>query len=325
MAGALSRSMAAAFAACAIASAFAAPATPAYPERPVRIVVPYAPGGGGDTLARLLGARLGEAWSQVVVVDNRPGGGTTIGTDLVAKSQPDGHTLLLNTAAFTINPALLPKLPFDVLRDFAPVTQVAILPNLLVVHPGLPAKSVREFIAYAKTRKDLAYGSSGTGTGAHLAGELFRTMAGIELVHVPYKGGGAVIPDLLAGRIQLTFATLPSSIGYVRAGKLRALAVATTKRSPGAPEIPTIAEAGLPGYDADNWIGLLAPAGTPAMVVKRIQEDVRAVVDTPEVREKLISAGFDPIAGTPSEFASVIRADLPKWKKAVEASGAKAD
>jgi tripartite-type tricarboxylate transporter receptor subunit TctC len=296
-----------------------------FPLGPVRIVVPYAAGGGGDIISRLLGARLSEAWGQPVIVDNRPGAGTVIGTDLVAKAQADGRTLLVNTAAITINPGLLAKLPYDTLSDLAPVSQIAILPNLLVISPSLNVRTVGELIARARTPPVLAYGSSGTGTVAHLAGELFRSAAKIELTHVPYKGGSAVMPDLMGGRLQMTFATIPSSLPFVKSGKAMALAVASGKRSPALPDVPTIAEAGLPGFDASNWIGVFAPGKTAPRLIGRIHRDLQTVVQDSAVTERMLSLGFEPVASSPADFAAVIRSELPKWQKVIAASGAKAD
>ncbi len=296
-----------------------------FPLGPVRIVVPYAAGGGGDIISRLLGARLSEAWGQPVIVDNRPGAGTVIGTDLVAKAQADGRTLLVNTAALTINPGLLAKLPYDTLSDLAPVSQIAILPNLLVISPSLSVRTVEELIARARTPPALAYGSSGTGTVAHLAGELFRSAARIELTHVPYKGGSAVMPDLVGGRLQMTFATIPSSLPFVKSGKAIALAVASSRRSPALPDVPTIAEAALPGFDASNWIGLFAPGKTPPRIVARIHRDLQKAVQDPGVSERMLSLGFEPVASAPADFAAVIRSELPKWQKVIAASGARAD
>lgn len=294
-----------------------------WPSRPVRIVVPYAPGGGGDQIARLLAPPLADAWGQPVVVDNRPGGGTVPGTDLVARASPDGHTLLVNTSAITINPALLPSLPYDTLRDLAPVTQVAVLPNLLVVHPSLPVNSVRELIAHARSRGDLTFGSSGTGTGAHLAGELFRSMAGISLTHVPYKGGAAVMPDLMAGRIHMTFATVPSSLPYVKSGRLRALAVTGGARSSALPDTPTIAEAALPGYDATNWLGLFARAGTPEATLAKVHRDLRARVIGTALGEQIATLGFEPVASDPKAFEKVVRDELRRWRELVASTRAK--
>jgi tripartite-type tricarboxylate transporter receptor subunit TctC len=303
----------------------AAAAAAEFPVRPLRLIVPYAPGGGGDTLARLLGERLAERLGQSVVVDNRPGGGTLIGSEIVARASADGHTLLLNTAAHTINPSLHDKLPYDTLRDFAAVILLADLPNALVVHPALPANSVAELIRHAKATPGLTYGSSGTGTAAHLAGELFRSMAGIDLTHVPYKGGAAVMPDLVAGRLGMTFATVPSSLPHVKAGRLKALAVASARRSAAMPELPTIAEAALPGYDASNWIGVLAPARTPPATVTRLNAEFRNVMHSPAVRERLPALGFETVAGSPQEFEHTIRAEIPKWRRVIQQSGAKRD
>jgi tripartite-type tricarboxylate transporter receptor subunit TctC len=295
-----------------------------YPWKPIRIVVPYAPGGGGDTLARLLGPRINQQVGQFVIVDNRPGAGTIIGTDLVAKAAPDGHTLLINTSAFTINPSLQEQLPYDALRDFVAVQKLVSLPNVLVVHPSVPAQSVRELISFAKSKPGLTYASSGTGTGAHLAGELFRYMAGIELVHVPYKGGGAVMPDVIAGRVHMSFATLPSSLAHVRSGKLRALGLASKSRSPALPDLPTIAEAALPGYDASNWMGLFAPAKTPAVTVTRIDSVFREVIQAADLKEKLLAQGFEPDGIGTREFTAAVADEITKWRKLIAQSGAKA-
>jgi len=313
-----------AIAAALAAAPHAGAAAPAYPSKPVRIVVPYAPGGGGDTLARLMSPHLNERLGQFIIVDNRPGGGTIIGTDLVAKAAPDGHTLLINTSAFTINPSLHEKLPFDALRDFVAVQRLVSLPNVLVVHPSIPASSVRELIAYAKSKPGLTYASSGTGTGAHLAGELFRSMAGLDLVHVPYKGGGAVMPDVIAGRVHMSFATLPSSLSHVRSGKLRALGLASRTRSPALPDLPTIAEAGLPGYDASNWMGLFVPAKTPPATVTRIDQVFRDVVQAPALKEKLLSLGFEPDGSGLREFTKSVAEEIEKWRKLIKQSGAQA-
>ena len=296
----------------------------AYPSKPIRIVVPYAPGGGGDTLARLLSRPLNERLGQFIIVDTRPGAGTIIGTDLVAKATPDGYTLLLNTSAFTINPGLHDKLPFDAMRDFIAVQKLVSLPNVLVVHPSLPANSVSELIHYAKAKPGLTYASSGTGTGAHLAGELFRSMAGLDLVHIPYKGGGAVMPDVIAGRVHMSFATLPSSLPHIKSGKLRALGLASITRSPAFPHLPTISEAGLTGYDASNWMGLFVPAGTPAMIVNRLDAVFREVIRLPDLKEKLLAQGFEPVVVGQQDFTKTIAEEIMKWRKLIKESGAKA-
>jgi tripartite-type tricarboxylate transporter receptor subunit TctC len=310
--------------AAAVVSAHAAVPGGDYPVSPVRIVVPYAAGGGGDIIARLLGARLSERWGQPVIADNRPGAGTVIGTDLVAKAPPNGYTLLVNTAAITINASLVKKLPYDTLADLVPVTKIAELPNLLVVNPSLGVGTVKELIAQAR-KAPLTYGSSGTGTVAHLAGELFRASAGIPLTHVPYKGGSALMPDLMAGRVQLTFATIPSSLAFVKTGRLKALAVASGRRSPTLPDVPTIAEAALPGFDASNWIGMFVPAKTPPRIIDRLQREIAALVREPGISDKMLELGFEPVANTPAEFTQIIRAEVPKWKRAIEASGATAE
>ena len=295
-----------------------------YPSKPIRIVVPYAPGGGGDTLARLLSAPLHAQLGQFIVVDNRPGAGTILGTDVVAKAAPDGHTLLINTSAFTINPSLQRKLPFDPLRDFIAVQKLVSLPNVLVVHPSIPVNSVRELITYAKANPGLSYASSGTGTGAHLAGALFQSMAGLNLVHVPYKGGGAVMPDVIAGRVQMSFATLPSSLPHVRSGKLRALGLASKTRSPALPDLPTISEAGLPGYDASNWMGLFVPAKTPSAIVTQIDGAFRDVMQRSGIQEKVLAQGFEPDGTGPQPFAKIVAEEIEKWRKVIELSGATA-
>jgi tripartite-type tricarboxylate transporter receptor subunit TctC len=294
-----------------------------YPWKPLRIVVPYAPGGGGDALARLIGPQITQRLGEFVIVDNRPGAGTIIGTDLVAKAAPDGHTLLINTSAITINPSLQDSLPYDTVRDFVAIQKLVSLPNVLVVHPSIPAKSVRELIAYAKTRPGLTYASSGTGTGAHLSGELFRSMAGLDLVHIPYKGGGAVMPDVIAGRVHMSFATLPSSLAHIQSGKLRALGLSSTSRSPSLPDLPTISEAGLAGYDAGNWIGLFAPAKTPRIVVTRLDGVFKEVIQAPETKAKLLSLGFEPDGSGTREFTAAVAQEIAKWRKLIAQSGAK--
>jgi tripartite-type tricarboxylate transporter receptor subunit TctC len=294
-----------------------------YPSKPIRIVVPYAPGAGGDVFARLLSPFLTERLGQSIVVDNRPGGGTIIGTDLVAKAAPDGHTLLQNTAAFTINPSLHQKLPFDPMRDFVGVQKLVSLPNVLVVPASLPVSSVSELVEYAKLKPGLTYASSGTGTGAHLAGELFRSMAGLDLVHVPYKGGGAVMPDIIAGRVHMSFATLASSLPHIRSGKVRALGIASTTRASALPQVPTISEAGLVGYDASNWIGLFVPAGTPTVIVHRLDTVFTEVVRLPALKDKLLAQGFEPATVGHRDFEKALEEEIAKWRKLIQDAGAK--
>jgi len=301
-------------------------AQPQYPVKPLRLIVPYPPGGGTDTLARLLVQKLSEALGQQVVLDNRPGAGANIGVEAAAKSPPDGYTLLLATIANAISASLYTKLNYDLVKDFSSVTLLATTPHMLVVHPSVPARSVKEFVALATARpQQLAYSSSGSGTPSHLAGELFASMTGVRLVHVPYKGGGPSGMALLSGEVSVGFATMPSVIPHVQAGKLRALAVTTAQRSPSFPQLPTISEAGVPGYDAGSWYGLLVPAGTPKEVVARLNAETVKLLKLPEVKERLDSAGFEVLVSTPEEYAAFTRNEIEKWAKVVKASGARAD
>lgn len=297
-----------------------------YPSRPIRIVVPFAAGGGADIIARLVGQKLGESLGQPVVVDNRAGAGGNIGAEIVAKAAPDGHTLLMASSALVINPSLYAKVPYDAIKDFRPITQPALLPNILVVHPSVPAKTVPELIAHAKAQAGkVSYASAGAGTGTHLAGELFKLQTGVDMVHVPYKGGGAVINDLLSGQVSLTFATLPSVIQFVNDGRLRALAMTTRSRWPGLPDVPTLEQAGVRDFEISTWIGLLAPARTPDAIVDRLHREVVRIVQLPEVRERFATLGMVPVGDTPAQFAEHIRKELPKYEKLVKASGAKID
>jgi len=261
-----------------------------------------------------------------VVLDNRPGAGANIGVEAAAKSPPDGYTLLLATIANAISASLYTKLNYDLVKDFSSVTLLATTPHMLVVHPSVPARSVKEFVALATARpQQLAYSSSGSGTPSHLAGELFASMTGVRLVHVPYKGGGPSVIALLSGEVSVGFATMPSVIPHVKAGKLRALAVTTAQRSPSFPQLPTISEAGVPGYDAGSWYGLLVPAGTPKEVVARLNAETVKLLKLPEVKERLDSAGFEVLVSTPEEYAAFTRNEIEKWAKVVKASGARAD
>jgi tripartite-type tricarboxylate transporter receptor subunit TctC len=297
-----------------------------YPVKPLRLIVPYPPGGGTDTLARLLVQKLSEALGQQVVLDNRPGAGANIGVEVAAKSPPDGYTLLLATIANAISASLYSKLNYDLVKDFSSVTLLATTPHMLVVHPSVPARSVKELVALARARpQQLAYSSSGSGTPSHLAGELFASMTGVRLVHVPYKGGGPSVIALLSGEVSVGFATMPSVIPHVKAGKLRALAVTTAQRSPSFPQLPTISEAGVPGYDAGSWYGLLVPAGTPKEVVARLNAETVKLLKLPEVKGRLDSAGFEVLVSTPEEYAAFTRNEIEKWAKVVKASGARAD
>jgi tripartite-type tricarboxylate transporter receptor subunit TctC len=287
--------------------------------------VPFPPGGAVDILARVVGQKLGDKWMQSVIVENRPGGGTVIGTDIVAKSPADGYTLLLAVTAHAINATLVDKLPFDPVRDFAPISLAATAPNILVAHPSVPAGSVAELIAYAKANPGkLNFGSPGNGTAMHLSGELFKSAAGIDVVHVPYKGTQPVLTALLAGEVSYTF-DAGVSLQQVRAGKLKALAVTSAKRAAIAPQLPTMAEAGLPGFEAQSWYGFLAPAGTPPAIVDQLSRDINETLRDAGVRERLERVALDPLGTSPVEFEQYLRADIVKWGRIVRASGAKAD
>jgi tripartite-type tricarboxylate transporter receptor subunit TctC len=299
-----------------------------YPSRPIRLVVPYPPGGPLDIMARAIGQKLTEAWNQPVIVDNRAGAGGNIGADLVAKSPADGYTLLMGAVAtHAINPTLYGRLPYDPVRDFAPVALVAQVPNILVVNPSVPARSVKELIELARARPGyLNFGSGSTGSTGHLAGELFKTMAGVQMVHIPYKGGAPAMADLLAGQVQLMFDNLANALPNVRAGRLRALAVTTLARSPAMPDLPTIAESGLPGFDLTTWFGVMAPAGTPGEIVLRLNAEIVRALDATDMRERLEKMGAEPPANnTPERFAAFIRAEAAKYAKVVKESGAKVE
>jgi tripartite-type tricarboxylate transporter receptor subunit TctC len=297
-----------------------------YPAKPIRLIVPQSAGGSTDLVARPLAQRLGEALGQTVIVDNRPGAGSTIGTDLVAKSAPDGHTLLAVAASFSMSPSLYQNLPFDPVRDFAPISLLSSLPNILVVHPSLPVKSVKELVALAKARPgQLNFGSSGMATGTHMSMELLKHMTGISMVHVPYKGGAPSITALLSGEVQVTLATISTALPHVKAGKLRALAVSTARRSAAAPEVPTIAESGVPGYDYASWIGLLAPAKTPQPIIARLNAEAVKALQTPEMKAILAVEGSEPVGNSPAEFAAIMQTEVARWMKVVKAAGIKAD
>ena len=297
-----------------------------YPTKPIRLIVGFAPGGGTDTTARAIGSKLSELLGQQIIIDNRPGAAGNIAAELVSKATPDGYTLLMGTiAALAINPSLYTtKLPFDSIKDFAPITQAVDSTNILSLHPSVPAGSVKELIALAKA-KPLNYGSSGVGGTGHLAGELFNTMAGVKMTHVPYKGGGPAMIDLVGGQVQLVFATAASAVPQIKGGKIKGLAVTTAKRSALMPNLPTIAEAGLPGFDANNWYGVLAPAKTPRPIILRLNSEIAKVLAMPDVKNFLFNQGLDPAAGTPEQFGAYIKSEMTKWAKVVKASGAKAN
>ena len=299
----------------------ASPATAAdFPTKPIRLVVGFAPGGGTDTTARALSNKLTASFGQQVIVDNRPGFSGTIAADIVAKAVPDGHTLLLGTIALVVNPSLVRKMPFDTLQDLAPVTRAADSTNILVVHPSVAAKSVKELVALAKA-KSLNAGSSGIGGAGHLAVELFNLRAGTKITHVPYKGGGPAMVDLIAGNIQLIFATGASSVAHIKSGRIRPLAVTTAKRSALVPELPTVAESGLPGFEANNWNAFLVPAKTPAAVIGRLNKELTAALTAPDIKEFLFNQGLDPAPGTPAELGTYMKAELEKWAKVIKAAG----
>jgi tripartite-type tricarboxylate transporter receptor subunit TctC len=298
-----------------------------FPAKTVRLVVPFPAGGPLDATGRAIAQKLTEAWGQSVVVDNRPGAGGNIGADLVAKSPPDGYTVVMGAlSTHAVNPSLYPSMPYDAVKDFAPITLIAVTPNVLVVNPALPVKSVRELVAYAKANPNkLSFGSGSNGSAGHLAGELFKVETGTDLVHIPYKGAAPAMQALLAGDTQLMFDNLASAMPQVKAGKLRALAVTTAKRSSLVPELPTMAEAGVPGFDIATWFGLLAPAGTPKEVIAKWNADVVKILDSPEMREKLMAQGAEPTPTTPAQFAAFIAAELPKYARIVKSSRAKVD
>ncbi len=298
-----------------------------YPARPIRIIVPFTPGAGTDIIGRAIGQALTDAWQHSVVVDNRPGAGGTIGSDIVAKSTPDGYTLLLgNISTLALAPSLYEKLPYVPLRDFAPITLITTSHNVLVVHPSVPAKSVKELIALAKTKpRQLNYGSAGSGTTSHLGGALFASMAGVELTHVPYKGSGPSLTDLIAGQLQLSVGTIATTLPHIRAGRLRALGVTSLKRSPLLPDLPTIAEAALPGFEVLVWQGIVAPAGTPKPVVDKLNGQIVKSLHTSEMKRRLEGQGLEPVGNTPGQFAAFIKAETEKWGKIIKAAGAKVD
>jgi len=299
----------------------------AFPTKPARLVVPFPPGGPLDAVGRAIAEKLTQTWGQSVVVDNRPGAGGNIGADFVAKSPPDGYTVVMGAlSTHAVNPSLYPKMPYDAVKDFAPITLVAITPNVLVVNPALPVNSVKELLAYAKANPGkLSFGSGSNGSAGHLAGELFKVDTGADMVHIPYKGGAPAMQALLAGDTQLMFDNLANSMPQVKAGKLKALAVTTAQRSKLAPDLPTMAEAGVPGFDIATWFGLLAPAGTPADVVAKWNADVTKILNSPDMRERLSAQGAEAAPTTPMEFAAFIARELDKYARIVKTSGARVD
>jgi tripartite-type tricarboxylate transporter receptor subunit TctC len=298
----------------------------AYPSRPIRLVVPQSAGGSTDLVARPLAQRVAEALKGSVVVDNRPGAGSIIGTDIVAKAPPDGYTLLAVAASFTMSPSLYKKLPFDPVQDFAAISMLSSLPNLLVVHPSLPAKSVKDLIAQARAQPGkLNYSSSGVATGTHMSMELFKHMAGISMTHIPYKGGAPSVTALLGNEVQLCFATISTALPHVKSARLRALAVSTATRAAAAPDVPTIAEAAVAGYDYASWIGLLAPAKTPAAIIARWHAESARVMQSAQMKTLLLHEGSEPVGNSPQEFEKILRNEVERWKRVAASAGIKAD
>jgi tripartite-type tricarboxylate transporter receptor subunit TctC len=295
-------------------------AADAYPAKALRLIVPFPPGGPADALARLVGDKLSASLGKAVVVDNRPGAGGNIGMELGAKSAPDGYTLVLAPAGnLTVNPFLYRNVPYDVARDFAPVTVIAAVPNVLVVHPSVPAKSVAELIRYAKAHPGtLNYSSPGNGSGAHLAGELFKSMAGVDIVHIPFNGIAPAVTAVVGGQVQMMFAGAPSALPQVKAGRVVALGVASLKRTAAAPELPTLAESGLPGFDVTSWYSIVVPAGTPTEIIAGLRSEITAALTQSEVQEKLTGLGAEPIGNTPAEFAAMLKVETAKWGKIVK-------
>ena len=297
-----------------------------YPVKPIRFILPFPPGGGTDTLARIVGQKLGENLGQTIVLDNRPGAGANIGAEIGAHSVADGYTLTMGNIAHAINMTLYAKPGYDLIQDFAPITLLASTPNILVVHPSVAAKSVQELIALAKAKPgQLNYASSGSGSSAHLAAELFKNLAGVNFTHVPYKGGGPAVTSLVGGETVVGFATAPSVLPQIKAGRLRGLAVTTLKRTTAAPELPTIAESGVPGYDANTWYGALAPAKTAAAIISRLHDELIKIMRSADILDRIAVLGYEPSTTTPQEFAAYIKSEVDKWGKVVKATGIRAD
>ncbi|MCC7483424.1 MAG: tripartite tricarboxylate transporter substrate binding protein [Burkholderiales bacterium] len=315
------------FAVAAGAGAFLAPAScglaEPYPGRPVRMIVPFPPGGSTDIMARMVAQKLADRLGEQVIVDNRGGAGGTIGMNLAARAAPDGHTLMMSTSiTHTVGVSLYRKLPYNVLTDFAPITLAASVPLLLVVNPSVPAKSVKDLVALARAKPgELHYASPGNGTSGHLAAEMFKSMANVDIVHVPYKGGGPAMVDLIAGQVQMLILSAMATLPHVKTGKLRALALTSLTRSPNLPHIPTVSESGLPGYEVVLWYGLFAPARTPAAVIARLNKEVVGIMQSPEMRERLAGEAGQPVGNTPQQFQEIVRTDVAKWAKVVREAG----
>ena len=318
------RRLACAVAACGLAVAGTACAQQDYPTRPIRLLVGVAPGGATEILARAVGTRMGENMRQQVIIDNRPGANHIIAGEMTAKAPPDGYTMQMVPEGFVINPSIYAKLPFDPLKDFSAIAIVAQVPNVLVVHPSIPSRTVKSFVAFARARPgQLSYGTSGVGSPSHMSAELFRIMSGIEYTHVPYKGQSLAMVDLIGGHLHHAFPSIPASIAYIKAGRLVALGVTTAQRASALPDVPTIQEAGVPGYEVSGWYGVIGPAALPKPLVARINREINTVLQVPETRELLSKQGAEPRTGTPEEFATAMADDLQKWSKVVAAAGIK--
>ena len=297
----------------------------AWPAKPVRMIVPIAGGGSTDAISRLVGTKLGEVWGQTVLVENRPGGSTMIGAEVVARAAPDGYTMLMATSAFPANFSLFRKVPYK-LADFAPISNVAESPNVLAVHPSVPAKNVKELIALLRSRPgQINYGSGGVGGSTHLAAELFKLLAKVDVTHIPYKGGGPAVTDLLGGQISMIFGNLPAVLPHVKSGRINVLAIASAKRSPTMPDLPTMDEAGVRGFEASTWAGLLMPAGTAQPIISKFYADLQKIYAQPDMKERMATGGFEAIGSSPKEFAAYIDLEVARWEKVIRAAGIKAE
>ena len=314
------------FASMAVTQPAAGQTQQAYPNRPIRFLVPLAAGGGTDIAARLFGQKLSDAWGQQVVTDNRPGAGGVIGADLAAKAAPDGYTVMVGTASHTVLPSMHKKLPYDIIKDFTPVTNLIAYSHLMLLHPSVPANSVKEFIALAKARPgQINFASGGTGSTAHLQAEMFKSMTGINIVHVPYKGTGSALIGFLAGEAGLAFYSVSATMPHIKAGRLRALASTGDKRAPSLPDLPTVAEAGVPGFEARTWAGMLAPAGTPRAIVTKLHGELTRILHLPDVKERLAVNDFEAVGNTPEAFAVFIRKEVGRWAKVIRDARIAAD
>ena len=297
----------------------------AWPNKQIRIIVPFTPGGFNDTLGRILAQELPRTLGQPVIVENKPGGGTVIGTEMAAKTPPDGYTLFVAALPFAVIQSLY-KTPFDVTRDFAPITLAGVSDNMLVAHPAFPVNSVQDLIKLAKAKPgSINYGSSGAGTSVHLSMELFKSMTGTQMTHIAYKGSAPVVTDLIGGQVDVMFDNIPNVIQHVRAGRMKALAVSGAKRVASAPDVPTVIESGVPGYDVSVWFGVLAPAGTPRDIVMRLNSDIVRIIATPDVTDKFLKQGVEPRTGTPEQFGDLLKSEVPRWAKVIKDAGIKAD